>query len=64
VPAFIKLCKNKELLEVRKFAGYFLNKNLSKVRKKLRSTVQLLAHSSTAHGLYGSWPCTHTVIHI
>ena len=38
--------------------------NSKKVRKKLRSGVQLLAHSSTGQVIYDLQRCMHRVIHI
>ena len=38
--------------------------NSKKVRKKLRSGVQLLAHSSTGQVIYALQQCVHRVIHI
>ena len=38
--------------------------NSKRVRKKLRSGVQLLAHSSTGQAIYELQRCVHRVIHI
>lgn len=38
--------------------------NSKKVRKKLRSGVQFLAHSSTGQVIYALQQCVHRVIHI